>query len=152
MVKGFSVEALLGHEPIKLGYANATGYMQPSANENTRGLAVPPATYNRSKEGTTPPPYALPPNWGAPSHGDMYANLSNYDAIALTKIAELIKAEYNGNNYEEVLAKIKNMLEENLVWAEFDTSVSVGSSYAGQFGSAPKKKNKMSKGNYFYKK
>ena len=148
MVKGFSVEALLGHEPIKLGY-NTTGYDQQT---QTRGLAVPPPTYNRSKEGTTPPPFALPPNWGGPSTGEMYANLSNYDSIWLTKISDLIKAEYNGNNYEEVLAKIKNMLEENLVWAEFDTAVSVGSSYAGQFGNAPQKKNKMSKGNYFYKK
>jgi hypothetical protein len=154
-IKGFSIEGMLGHELVKaskvaLGY-NTTGYDQQT---QTRGLAVPPAKYGQTSQTVNPQPFALPPNYGAPSNGDMYANLSNYDSIWLEKVIKLIQDEYKGDNEEEVLAKMKTMLEE-LTWAEFDTSVSVGSSYAGQFGNQPekKKKTKMSEqDNYFYKK
>lgn len=154
-IKGFSIEGMLGHELVKasrveLGY-NTTGYDQQT---QTRGLAVPPSTYGRTSQTVNPQPFALPPNWGGPSTEDIYANLSNYDSIWLEKIIKLIQDEYKGDNEEEVLAAMKTMLEE-LTWAEFETSVSVGSSYAGQFGNAPekKKKTKMSdQDNYFYKK
>ena len=156
-ISGFSIEGMLGHELVKasaiqLGY-NTTGYDQQT---QTRGLAVPPPTYGQPRL-LTPPPAGLQPNWGGPSRGDSYGNLSpnsflsNYDAIALEKIAKLIQDNYNGSNEEEVLAMLKEMLQTNLTWAEFETAVSIGSSYSGQFG-APKKKNKMSKDNYFYKK
>lgn len=152
-IKGFSIEGMLGHELVKaskvaLGY-NTTGYDQQT---QTRGLAVPPSTYGRTSETVNPQPFALPPNWGGPSTEDIYANLSNYDGIALEKLIKLIQDEYKGDNEEEVLAKMKAMLEE-LTWAEFETAVSVGSSYSGQFGNAPEKKTKMSEqDNYFYKK
>jgi hypothetical protein len=87
---------------------------------------------------TQPPPAGLPPNWGAPSNGDIYANLSNYDGIALEKLIKLIQDEYQEGKEDELLEKIKSMLE--LTWAEFNTTVSVGSSYAGQFGDTPEKK------------
>ena len=137
-IKGFSIEGMLGHELVKaskiaLGY-NTTGYNQQT---QTRGLAVPPPTYGQPAL-QTPPPAGLPPNWGAPSNGDIYANLSNYDGIALEKLIKLIQDEYEEGNEDELLEKIKSMLE--LTWAEFETSVSVGSSYAGQFGDAEKKK------------
>jgi hypothetical protein len=137
-VKGYSIEGMLGHELIKaskveLGY-NTTGYNQQT---QTRGLAVPPPTYGQPAL-QTPPPAGLPPNWGAPSNGDIYANLSNYDGIALEKLIKLIQDEYEEGNEDELLEKIKSMLE--LTWAEFETSVSVGSSYAGQFGDTEKKK------------
>ena len=142
-IKGFSIEGMLGHELVKaskieLGYEHNTGYRQAGPRENTRGLAVPPPTYGQPAL-KTPPPAGLQPNWGAPSNGDTYANLSTYDGIALEKIIKLIQDVYKGDNEEEVLSKMKSMLEE-LVWAEFDTSVSVGSSYAGQFGNAPETK------------
>ena len=137
-IKGFSIEGMLGHELVKaskvaLGY-NTTGYNQQT---QTRGLAVPPPTYGQPAL-QTPPPAGLPPNWGAPSNGDIYANLSNYDGIALERLIKLIQDEYKEGNEDELLEKIKSMLE--LTWAEFETSVSVGSSYAGQFGDAEKKK------------
>ena len=136
-IKGFSIEGMLGHELVKaskiaLGY-NTTGYNQQT---QTRGLAVPPPTYGQPAL-QTPPPAGLPPNWGAPSNGDIYANLSNYDGIALEKLIKLIQDEYEEGNEDELLEKIKSMLE--LTWAEFETSVSVGSSYAGQFGDTKKK-------------
>ena len=136
-IKGFSIEGMLGHElvkasAVKLGY-NTTGYDQQT---QTRGLAVPPPTYGQPAL-QTPPPAGLPPNWGAPSNGDIYANLSNYDGIALEKLIKLIQDEYEEGNEDELLEKIKSMLE--LTWAEFETSVSVGSSYAGQFGDTKKK-------------
>jgi hypothetical protein len=141
-IKGFSIEGMLGHELVKaskveLGY-NTTGYDQQT---QTRGLAVPPPTYGQPAL-QTPPPAGLPPNWGGPSTEDIYANLSNYDSIWLEKITELIVNEYTGDNEEEVLTKMKEMLEKavEMTWAEFETSVSVGSSYAGQFGNAPEKK------------
>ena len=137
-IKGFSIEGMLGHElvkasAVKLGY-NTTGYDQQT---QTRGLAVPPPTYGQPAL-QTPPPAGLPPNWGAPSNGDIYANLSNYDGIALEKLIKLIQDEYEEGNEDELLEKIKSMLE--LTWAEFETSVSVGSSYAGQFGDPKKEK------------
>jgi hypothetical protein len=137
-IKGFSIEGMLGHELVKaskvaLGY-NTTGYDQQT---QTRGLAVPPPTYGQPAL-QTPPPAGLPPNWGAPSHGDIYANLSNYDGIALEKLIKLIQDEYEEGKEDELLEKIKSMLE--LTWAEFETSVSVGSSYAGQFGDPKKEK------------
>ena len=136
-IKGFSIEGMLGHElvkasAVKLGY-NTTGYDQQT---QTRGLAVPPPTYGQPAL-QTPPPAGLPPNWGAPSNGDIYANISNYDGIALEKLIKLIQDEYEEGNEDELLEKIKSMLE--LTWAEFETSVSVGSSYAGQFGDTKKK-------------
>ena len=136
-IKGFSIEGMLGHELVKaskvaLGY-NTTGYNQQT---QTRGLAVPPPTSGQPAL-QTPPPAGLPPNWGAPSNGDVYANLSNYDGIALEKLIKLIQDEYEEGNEDELLEKIKSMLE--LTWAEFETSVSVGSSYAGQFGDTKKK-------------
>jgi len=158
-ISGFSIEGMLGHELVKasaiqLGYQYNTGYVQHKPSSN--GLAVPPPTYGQPAL-QTPPPAGLPQNWGAPSDGDSYGNLSpnsflsNYDGIWLEKIVKMIQDAYTGNNEEEVLTKLKEMLETDLTWAEFETAVSVGSSYAGQFG-APKKKNKMSKDNYFYKK
>lgn len=137
-IKGFSIEGMLGHELVKaskvaLGY-NTTGYDQQT---QTRGLAVPPPRYGQPAL-QTPPPAGLPPNWGAPSNGDIYANLSNYDGIALEKLIKLIQDEYEEGKEDELLEKIKSLLE--LTWAEFETSVSVGSSYAGQFGDAEKKK------------
>ena len=137
-IKGFSIEGMLGHElvkasAVKLGY-NTTGYDQQT---QTRGLAVPPPTYGQPAL-QTPPPAGLPPNWGAPSNGDIYANLSNYDGIALEKLIKLIQDEYEEGKEDELIEKIKSMLE--LTWAEFETSVSVGSSYAGQFGDSEKKK------------
>ena len=137
-IKGFSIEGMLGHElvkasAVKLGY-NTTGYDQQT---QTRGLAVPPPAYGQGKLETISPA-GLPPNWGAPSNGDIYANLSNYDGIALEKLIKLIQDEYEEGNEDELLEKIKSMLE--LTWAEFNTAVSVGSSYAGQFGDTEKKK------------
>ena len=139
-IKGFSIEGMLGHELVKaskveLGY-NTTGYDQQT---QTRGLAVPPPTYGQPNVQTINPA-GLPPNWGAPSSGDIYANLSNYDGIWLEKIVGLIKENYTGDNEEEVLTLLKQMLETEMTYAELETSVSVGSSYAGQFGNAPKKK------------
>ena len=141
-IKGFSIEGMLGHElvkasALKLGYEHNTGYRQAGPRENTRGLAVPPPTYGQPAL-QTPPPAGLPPNWGAPSHGDIYANLSNYDGIALEKLIKLIQDEYQEGKEDELLEKIKSLLE--LTWAEFETSVSSNSSYAGQFGDAEKKK------------
>ena len=158
-IKGFSIEALLGHElvkaaAIKLGYEHNTGYTQAGPRETTRGLAYPPAQYGRTSETVNPQPFALPPNYGAPSTGDLYSNLSNYDSIWLDKIMKLIQEQYKGDNEEEVLQMMRDMFQTEMTWAEFETAVSVGSSYAGQFGDASKKKNKtkMSNDNYFYKK
>jgi hypothetical protein len=139
-IKGFSIEGMLGHElvkasALKLGYQYNTGYVQHTPIPS--GLAVPPPTYGQPAL-QTPPPAGLPPNWGAPSNGDIYANLSNYDGIALEKLIKLIQDEYQEGKEDELLQKIKSMLE--LTWAEFETSVSVGSSYAGQFGDTEKKK------------
>jgi len=118
-VKGFSVEALLGHQLVKaskmislydqfdinddeafaeevlndikvailsevnLGYEHHTGYTQapPRARQ---GIGVPPARYGNQPQTVSPQPYALPPNWGAPSSGDMYGNLSTYDGVGGT--------------------------------------------------------------------
>jgi len=244
-IKGYSIEGMLGHELVKaskferlsmqeldsqddaafaselliqmkrlieveLGY-NTTGYDQQT---QTRGLAVPPPTYGQGKLETISPA-GLPPNWGAPSSGDIYGNLSNYDGIALqsyTDYPEDVKnnakkavefAEKNGwgscgtavgkirasqlaegkpisvdtiqrmysylsrhevdletsTSYNEgcgmlmydswggkagkrwAASKLKELgLMDELTWAEFETSVSVGSSYAGQFGDPKKEK------------
>ena len=195
---------------VELGY-NTTGYDQQT---QTRGLAVPPPTYGRTSYPVQPSPAGLPPNWGAPSSGDIYGNLSNYDGIALESYSDypdgvrnnarraLEFAEENGwgscgtpvgkiranqlaegkpisvdtikrmysylkrhevdlessTSYNEgcgklmfdswggkaamrwSASKLKELgLLDNLAWAEFETSVSVGSSYAGQFGN-PKKR------------
>ena len=193
---------------IELGY-NTTGYDQQT---QTRGLAVPPPRYGQTSRMTQPAPAGLPPNWGAPSNGDIYGNLSNYDGIALesytdypeaisnnakrgielneavnnrcatqvgkvraTQLAEgkpisvdtiqrmysyLSRAEtyYDENDTEACgtisyllwgglaakrwsESKLKELgLMDELAWAEFQTSVSVGSSYSGQFGNPKKEK------------
>ena len=139
---------MLGHSLIKasaiqLGYEYNTGYVQHKPS--SKGLAVPPNTYGQPSLKTMPPA-GLPPNWGGPSDGDSYGNLSNssflsnYDGIWLEKITKLIEDNYKGDNEEEVLTMLKEMLQTDLAWAEFETAVSVGSSYAGQFGDAEKKK------------
>lgn len=244
-IKGFSIEGMLGHDLVKaskypvktmleldleddeafaeelivrmkklleveLGY-NTTGYDQQT---QTRGLAVPPPTYGQGKLQTISPA-GLPPNWGAPSNGDIYGNLSNYDGIALesysdypegvrgnarkaldwvekngwgscgTEVGKIranqladgkpisvdtIKRMYSylsrhevdlesstsygdgcgmlmydswggkaGKRWAESKLKELGLLDE-LTWAEFETSVSVGSSYAGQFGDPKKQK------------
>ena len=147
-IKGFSIEGMLGHSLIKasaiqLGYEYNTGYVQHKPS--SKGLAVPPNTYGQPSLKTMPPA-GLPPNWGGPSDGDSYGNLSNssflsnYDGIWLEKITKLIEDNFKGDNEEEVLTMLKEMLQTDLAWAEFETAVSVGSSYAGQFGDAEKKK------------
>lgn len=244
-IKGFSIEGMLGHDLVKaskiqelsmseldsqddeafaaemlvrmkklieveLGY-NTTGFDQKT---QTRGLAVPPPTYGQGKLETISPA-GLPPNWGAPSTGDLYADLSNYDAISLesysdypdsvksnakkaldwanengwgscgTEVGKIranqladgkpisvdtIKRMYSYLSRHEVdlesstnygdgcgmlmydswggkagkrwaESKLKELgLIEEMTWAEFETAVSVGSSYAGQFGDPKKKK------------
>jgi len=196
---------------VELGY-NTTGYDQQT---QTRGLAVPPSRYGQTSRMTQPAPAGLPPNYGAPSSGDIYGNLSTYDGIALesyTDYPEDVKsnakkaldfAEENGwgscgtavgkirasqlaegkpisvdtiqrmysylsrhevdletsTSYNEGCGKLmydawggkagkrwaESKLKElgvldELAWAEFETSVSVGSSYAGQFGDPKKEK------------
>ena len=196
---------------VELGY-NTTGYDQQT---QTRGLAVPPPTYGRTSYPVQPAPAGLPPNWGAPSSGDIYGNLSNYDGIALESYSDYpdgvrnnakralefaeengwgscgtpvgkiranqladgkpisvdtIKRMYSYLKRHEVdlesstsyndgcgklmfdswggkaamrwsASKLKELgLLDNLAWAEFETSVSVGSSYAGQFGNPKKRK------------
>ena len=52
------------------------------------------------------PPAGLPPNFGAPSSGDIYGNisnnslLSNYDGIALEKIVKMIEDVKHQNTIE----------------------------------------------------
>jgi hypothetical protein len=196
---------------VELGY-NTTGYNQQT---QTRGLAVPPPTYGQTPYPVQPGPAGLPPNWGAPSNGDVYGNLSNYDGIALESYSDYpdgvknnakralefaeengwgscgtpvgkiranqlaegkpisvdtIKRMYSFLKRHEVdlesstsyndgcgklmfdswggkaamrwsASKLKELgLLDNLAWAEFETSVSVGSSYAGQFGNPKKRK------------
>jgi len=137
-VKGFSIEGMLGHTLVKaskieLGY-NTTGYDQQT---QTRGLAVPPPTYGGMTEGTQPPPFALKPGFDG---GEFSVNASNYDGIWLEKIMKLIEESYTGDNEEEVITLLKQMLQTEMGWAEFETAVSIGSSYAGQFGDTKKTK------------
>ena len=100
------------------------GWMQPGRGYGAVGRGVPPSRYIK-EDGVlnSPPPNALPPLFG----------LSEYDGISLEAIKKIIEAEYlaDGSNAEKVLAKIKQYLE---------TSVSIGSSYAGQFGDSKKKR------------
>ena len=187
---------------VELGY-NTTGYDQQT---QTRGLAVPPPTYGQTSRMTQPAPAGLPPNWGAPSTGDLYSGLSNYDGIALESYTDYPEAISNNakrgielneavNNrcatqvgkvratqlaekkpisvdtiqrMYSYLSRAETYYDENdtkacgtisyLLWGglaakrwsesklkelglidELETSVSVGSSYAGQFGDTKKK-------------
>ena len=170
-VKGFSVEALLGHELVKaskvvkqeLGYEHNTGYRQAGPRETTRGYGQAPAHSSSPTPYNSNQPFALEPGFGGPTPGSLYDGLSNYDGIgsqvAMEKMKDLITKEYNGDNHEEILEKIKDLLTQKLTWAEFDTAVSIGSSYSGQFGSgkAPIKSGTYEVDpnqkitNYFYK-
>jgi hypothetical protein len=86
---------------VELGY-NTTGYDQQT---QTRGLAVAPPRYGQTSRMTQPAPAGLPPNWGAPSNGDIYGNLSTYDGIAL-------------ESYTDYPEDVKNNAKKAVAFAE----------------------------------